>query len=123
MNKLLACVLLTAIPVIVNAQTKPLVIPPTQDYGKVSKEDLELKDCDFEKDANAEVLFDKGGIFYDQSYNIQLQVHKRIKIFNDNGKYAADIHIKYYGANHYEFITDIQAETINLVNGVPEITK
>ena len=107
MNKFLAGVLLLAIALNGNAQTKPVAATPTQDYGKVSKEDLELKDCDFEKDANAEVLFNKGSAFFDASFNVELQIHKRIKIFNDNGKNEANIHIKYYGGNRFEYITGI----------------
>ncbi len=33
--------------------------PGVQPYGRVDQADLEMKDCDFEKGANAMVLFDK----------------------------------------------------------------
>jgi len=112
----------------VYAETSPA--PVVQPYGKVDQADLEMKACDFEKDANAEVLFEKGNAYftgYTRSYVLGLQatneVHRRIKIFNDNGKDAANIRLVYASYNNFENIGDIQAETINLVNGKIEITK
>ncbi len=96
---------------------------PTSAFGKVDMADLQLKECDFEKDANAMVLFDKGDVYFDQDFTIIMERHKRIKIFNDKGKDAANIRIPYYGGNRAEYITDIQVETINDNNGKPEITK
>lgn len=96
-------------------------------FGKVDLADLELKQCDFEKDANAMVLYDKGEAYFDERFNVIMERHTRIKIFNDNGKSEANIRIPYYaffsnnGAR--ENITAIQAQTINEVNGKAEITK
>jgi len=107
----------------VNAQTTT-PIPTTQPYGTVNKEDLEMQACDFEKDANAEMLFEKGNLYFgDKLTNISEDIHKRVKIFNDNGKNAADVRIEFYSGDHLEYITGIQAETVNLVDGKPEITK
>ncbi|GAA4329633.1 hypothetical protein GCM10023149_34420 [Mucilaginibacter gynuensis] len=92
-------------------------------FGKIDKADLELKNCEFEPDANAEVLFDKGDVYIDRQFDIVTERHTRIKIFNDNGKKNADIRITYVSANRLEYITELQAQTINLVDGKPEITK
>jgi len=92
-------------------------------FGKVDIADLELKQCDFEKDANAMVLYEKGDVYYDDRFEIVMDMHKRIKIFNDKGKDQANIRIEYYSGNHYENITGIQVQTINLVDGKPEITR
>jgi len=120
MNKIFTLLLLGAVATTANAQT----IPSAQPFGKVDQADLELKACDFEKDANAEVLFNTASQYYDQDINyISEEIHKRIKIFNDNGKKEADIHIPYFSGNRLEYITNIQAETINLVDGKIEITK
>jgi hypothetical protein len=102
-----------------NAQTSPT----TQPYGKIDIADLELKSCDFEKDANAMVLFDKANAYYDANLDLAMERHKRIKIFNDNGKNKANIRIEYTSGNHYEYITGIQAQTINMVDGKAEITR
>lgn len=120
MNKFFTAALLLAVATAAKAQNAPTVQP----YGKVDQADLELKQCDFEKDANAEALFEKGTVYFGGDLlSITEEVHKRIKIFNDNGKDAADVHIKYWSGGHLEYITGIQAETINLVDGKPEITK
>lgn len=104
-------------------KTDALGIPTTQSYGKIDMADMELKACDFEKDANAMVLFDKADTYYDSDFNINSERHKRIKIFNTNGKDEANIRIEYISASHYEYITGLEAETFNLVNGKVEITK
>lgn len=119
MNKILAILLLGAVSFTANAQTTPGLKP----FGQVDIADLQMTACDFEKDANALVLFDKGDVSFDMSFNIMEERHKRIKIFNDNGMKEAEIHIPFQGGNRLEYITGIQAQTINLVNGKPEITK
>ncbi|UEG53017.1 DUF3857 domain-containing protein [Mucilaginibacter daejeonensis] len=95
----------------------------TPAFGKIDKADLEMKTCDFEKDANAMVLFSKGDVYYDESFNIVVEYHKRIKILTDAGKKQGDIRIEYYGGNRYEYITNLQAEIFNLNNDKVEVTK
>lgn len=102
-------------------QTAPDKLPVTMPFGKVSKEDLELKSCDFEPDANAEVLFDKGDASF--GAGIIYKRHVRIKVFNDKGKNEGSIKIEYIGISELEQVTDIEAETINLNNGNVEVFK
>lgn len=119
MNKIFTLMLLSAFCAAANAQT---TTPEVQPYGKVDQSDLEMKACDFEKDANAEVLFDKGKVTFDTRYNVLFERHVRMKIFNDNGKDQASVKIEYdFGEG--ENIYDIQAETINQTDGKLEITK
>lgn len=108
--------------VFINAKAQN-VMPTTQAYGKVDKSDLELTSCDFEKDANAEVLFATGSVYFDQDYNIVFERHVRIKIFNDKGKDEANIKLRFRAGNRLEYMSGIQAETINLNNGTVVITK
>jgi hypothetical protein len=119
MNRLLLLLgaALFALPVSAQKTETPSKVLP---FGKIEIADLEMAKCDFEPDANAEVLFNKGDVYYDSSFDISGEYHKRVKIFNDNGKDEANIRIEYYGGNRLEYITDVQAETINLVNGKPE---
>jgi Domain of Unknown Function with PDB structure (DUF3857) len=119
MNKFLPLLALIVFSGSVSAQTTPTFMP----FGKIDNSDLEMTKCDFEPDANAEVLFNKADVYYDGVFDIQGDYHKRIKIFNDNGKNEANIRIEFYGGNRLEYITDVQAQTINLVNGKPEITR
>jgi len=118
MKKTFTLLLLCAFACVAHAQTTPTI----QAYGKVDQADLNLKQCDFEKDANAEVLFDKGDVYLGEQ-ELVFAKHVRIKIFNDNGKGAANIRFEFLGGNRFEWITNIQAETINSNNGVIEITK
>jgi hypothetical protein len=122
MNKIFALLFLGTLTITAKAQTTAPV-PTAQSFGKVDKADLEMTKCDFEPDANAEILFDKGDTYFDTQYNINTDRHIRIKIFNDNGKEEANIRIKYFSYNRAEYITGVQAETINLNNGVAEPIK
>jgi hypothetical protein len=88
-------------------------------YGHVSPADMDMKRCDFETDANAEVLFDKAYVYY-RFTTVVIEYHKKIKIFNDKGYDAAKVRIEYYGGHNDEAVSDIQAETINMNNGTIE---
>ncbi|HVW95612.1 MAG TPA: DUF3857 domain-containing protein [Mucilaginibacter sp.] len=122
MKKLLPVIFLSAFYFSARAQTTDAV-QTTQPFGKIDNADLELKSCVFEKDANAEVLFEKANVYFGADLlSIIQEYHKRVKIFNDNGKDEADVHIKYFSGDHLEYITRIQAHTINLVDGKQEIT-
>ncbi|CAM3866616.1 DUF3857 domain-containing protein [Mucilaginibacter galii] len=105
------------------AAAQEKVVTTTQAYGKIDKADLSMKVCDFEKDANAMVLFDKGDVYYDNDFNIILERHKRVKILTESGKKEADVRIEYYGGNKFEYLTGLQGEIFNLNNDNVEITK
>lgn len=105
-----------------NAQA-PAAPVGAQAYGKVDVADLAMKNCEFEKDANAEVLFDKGLVYFDMSFNMFYERHTRIKIFNDKAKDKGNITIDFNGGNRDESVYGVEAETINLVDGKPQITK
>jgi hypothetical protein len=119
MNKVFTLLFLCLVVFFAKAQTTPT----TQPYGKIDIADLELKSCDFEKDANAMILFEKGSVYFDTQYNIITNIHKRIKIFNDNGKKEANIRIEFNGGDRSETISGLQAQTINLSNGAIEVVK
>jgi hypothetical protein len=116
MNKIFAILFLVMFAMFVKAQTNFSNSPTTQPYGKINKEDLEMKSCDFEKDANAEVLFDKAKITY-SNQGVTLERHQRIKILNETGKKYADARMVFYSYNGYQHINNLQAETINIENG------
>jgi hypothetical protein len=119
MNKIFTLLLL-CVTTLAGAQQTGAVDEP---YGKIDKSDLEMTSCDFEKDANAEVLIRKADLYFDPMFNVVMEYHDRIKIFNDNGKGDANVKLEYFSIEGYEFITGLQAETINLVDGKVEITK
>jgi len=123
MNRPPILILLCFITFFSEAQTSQTTAPTTKAFGKIDSADLVMKECAFEKDANAMILFDKGDAYYDANWDLGMIRHTRIKIFNDNGKDNANIRIEYYSGNHIEYITGMQAQTINMVDGKPEITK
>ncbi|WP_423148756.1 DUF3857 domain-containing protein [Rubrolithibacter danxiaensis] len=114
-NILLAGIFLCLYSTIGLSQTSP--------FGKIEIAELELTECPFEKDANAMVIFDKADVYFDQNFDIVMKRHKRIKIFNDKAKDVANIRLEFLGGNKLEDIYSIQAQTINLSNGKPEIIK
>ncbi len=64
-------------------------------FGKVDKAELEMKVCDYDKAAEAMVLFDLGETFCYQDGRVEFFKHIRIKVFNDKGKNQADIKIPF----------------------------
>jgi hypothetical protein len=89
-------------------------------FGKIDIADLEMKDCDFDKGADALVLIDYGNIYYDRGtvgFSVFKTVHQRrsrIKILKEKGISQADIEISYYTHNNEEKISNLNANTYNL---------
>ena len=92
-------------------KTKDSKIPA---FGSVNKADLEMKECDFDKNAEAMVMFEKGQLDYILGRGIDFETHVRIKILSDKGKDQADIHIPYISWKNEEGIKDISAQVYNL---------
>ncbi|MDB5136966.1 MAG: hypothetical protein JWP37_3569 [Mucilaginibacter sp.] len=113
MKSFLTLIVFTILTFCAKAQTQP--------FGKIDTSDLKMTKCDFEKDANAMVLFDKADVSYKFSTIIMLR-HKRIKIFNDKGNNEASIRIEFFGAHRDEEVSEIEAQTINMTNNVIEYT-
>jgi hypothetical protein len=97
-----------------NAQVSP--------FGEIDIADLKLTTCSFEKSANAMILFDVAKVTYDNSWGINMNRHKRIKIFNADGVSAANVRIEYWGGGRDEIIKNVEAATYNLVNNKLEKT-
>jgi hypothetical protein len=94
----------------------------TRGFGYIDTADLKLTSCDFEKDANAMVLFDKAKIYFTMDGNA-MERHRRIKILNEKGKGEGDIKIEYHNLYGVDHILKLEAQTINLDNGKIIITK
>jgi len=122
MIKIFTPLLLCAMAFAASAQTQPVApVLGEEPYGKVSMDELTMKDCDFEKNANAEVLFDKGVI---KAYpRLMLERHIRIKVFTDRGTHKGDFRIRVQDDGEGNPMSDLQAETFNLENGKIQITR
>jgi len=75
-----------------------------------------MKECDFDKNAEAMVLFEKGQTDFIIGRGIDFERHVRIKILNDKGKDRADVHLRYFNWKNEEEIKDISAQVYNLDN-------
>ncbi len=89
-------------------------------FGKVDVSELQLKECSFEKDARAMVLFSEGESLFKVDRNAQgtsvleqTEFHVRIKIFNKNGFDQANVKITYPVSSEVS-ITHFTAQTYNL---------
>lgn len=93
----------------------------SREYGVIGKAEIELKQYEPDKTAEAVVLFDIGKshfIIVDGSFEIVYERSTRIKIFSEAGVKWADIEIPFYREGSiFERVTDITAMTYNYENG------
>ena len=92
------------------------------EFGKISHEEIEMKNYIKDKEAKAVILYDKGqSIFFDtdNGYDIRFTRHKRIKIFDKSESQNAEVSIPYYvdGYGKTEIVKSIEAVTYNIVDG------
>jgi hypothetical protein len=86
-------------------------------FGKIDKTEIDLKECEFDKNAEAVVLFDVGKFttnFTGATLFSQIERHVRIKILTDKGLDKADITIPYYSYKNEQSIRDFSAQTYNM---------
>ena len=95
-------------------------VPVLPNFGKVDKSELDMKECAFEKNAPAMVLFNKGESVFAINYSSanpvfsETQHHMRIKIFNKKGFENANIKIRYRSSDKDISIKSLKAQTYNL---------
>ena len=100
-------------------------------FGKIDKAELEMKECNFDKNAGAVVLFDVAEVYCNLNFNnrfnplrTEMERHVRIKILNKNGTDRGDVKIRYLTDRNLEDIKSLTAQTINLdASGNMVITK
>lgn len=95
-----------------------------QDYkfGKVSKEELEEKVCPLDSSANAAYLLKKRKTTFkyvqSEGFNIETEIHERVKIYNSAGFDWATVKINLYqSGNKGESISRLKATTFTLEDG------
>lgn len=89
-------------------------------WGKVQETELMIQDYNQFPDASAIVLFDKGQISFNLSYDgytYNLIRHKRIHILNEDAIDLANFQIPYYYRDDIESVLDIDANTFSIENG------
>ncbi len=90
-------------------------------YGKVTADEVNLKECAFDKEATAVVLIDEAVSTYGEQHELLTYRHVRIKILKDKGIGYADIAIPFYRTDDFELITHVEGMVINTDNGQPVI--
>ena len=87
-------------------------------FGKVEKEELEMKECPIDKNAEAMYLLDQGIVRYENTpqtlFEMREERRVRIKIFTEKGFKLANIRLQYYSDDRYEKIRDVEAIVYNL---------
>ncbi|MEI9957584.1 MAG: hypothetical protein WDM90_15100 [Ferruginibacter sp.] len=83
-------------------------------YGVITREELDLKECPFDKDANAVVLMDEAKSDYDDEGHLITDHHVKIKILKEKGFDAANVEIYYYRKDDFEDIFKLEAMITNL---------
>ncbi len=91
------------------------------EFGKVGKDEIDLKVYDKDETAQAVVLFDIGESSFtreSEGFDILFERQKRIKILSESGIEFAEVEIPFYReGNIYERIFDLEAITYNFENG------
>src|SRR5258705_1144063 len=80
-------------------------LPP---FGVYSEEEMNLKGCPFEKDAEAVVLLDEAYSDWSDNYQLVTTRRIRIKILNQRGIDRGNITIPFYSKDDFEFIKNIE---------------
>ncbi|MGE0090389.1 MAG: transglutaminase domain-containing protein [Bacteroidales bacterium] len=92
------------------------------EFGKISREEIEMKSYEKDKEAKAVILYDKGNsVFFEteNGYDIRFTRHKRIKIFDKSESQFTEVSIPYYvdGYGKTEAVKSIEAFTYNITDG------
>lgn len=92
-------------------------------FGQFTGEELSMKECDFDKEAEAVVLFDIASSNYGDDYNLITTHRIRFKILKDKGIDRANIEIPYYSKDNFENISNIEAITRTLADNGNVVVK
>lgn len=93
-------------------------------WGSPTAEEIALKECSYDQEANAAVTWAKGNIFLRMGADVVIEKHIRVKVLKQEGKEEANITIPFYSKNNFNYITSVNAQTINFdENGKKSITK
>ena len=98
-----------------------------KEFGKIAKDEIELKVYALDKDAEAVVLFDIGKSYFVQSessFDVVFERKTRVKILSEAGIKWAEVEIPFYQEGGiYEQVYDIEAYSYNyedrLINKTP----
>lgn len=98
------------------------------DFGRVSREEIDLAHCTFDKEAEAIVLYDIGNSYFvrgaSSPFNVYFERKTKIKILTNAGLDFANVEIPFYQEGDiYEQVVDLEANTYNFENGRLTVSK
>jgi len=91
------------------------------EFGVFTQEEISMKECAFDKNADAVVLLDKATASYNDNYNLHTQRRIRMKILKERGISRGNIHISYYSGDGFEFVANIEATVLSFDNDGKEV--
>ncbi len=92
------------------------------EYGTISREEIDLKVCPFDKDADAVVVLHEAFSDYDTQHRLLTYHHIKLKILTSKGFPSASVIIPFYRQNDFEAIDQVEGMTFN-VTGNAQIEK
>lgn len=87
---------------------------PPMKWGKVSREDLEMKSLPEDSSASAVVLCDYGKAWFTGDLDLIFEHHMRIKILSESGVDLGRVVIPYHSKKKIQDVKDIQGQTFYL---------
>lgn len=83
-------------------------------YGSLSKEEIDLKECSFDKDATAVILLNEAVSVHDDESHLITYHHVRIKILKEKGFDNANVTLRFYRKDNFELIDMLGAMVTNI---------
>ncbi|HEX2532433.1 MAG TPA: DUF3857 domain-containing protein, partial [Chitinophagaceae bacterium] len=83
------------------------------EYGMLTQADKSMKQCAFDPDADAVVLFHSAKANYNEEWNLVTDHHIRIKVLKASGAKQGDVSIYFYSQNNFETIGNLQGQVFN----------
>ncbi|MET0243174.1 MAG: DUF3857 domain-containing protein, partial [Flavitalea sp.] len=83
------------------------------DYGNVKLSEVDLKECEFDKDANAVILVHEATSDHDERNRLITNHHVRLKILKEPGIGHGNVRILFRSKDHFEMISGVQGRVYN----------
>lgn len=81
-------------------------------FGTATTEEINMKECAFDNNADAVILLDHAVAQYDDQYQLITERRIRLKILKEKGVERGNIRIPFYSGDGFEYIRDIEAVVI-----------
>ena len=83
------------------------------EFGTIVPEEINIKECAFDKEADAVVLLDKAISTYNEEKHLITKRRIKFKILKESGIHRGDLRILYYSADDFEGIDELEAYVLN----------